>query len=32
MDGYDLVADTTGAAAAAATIYAWGIIRARHGP
>ena len=32
MDGYDLLADTAGAAAAAAALYAWGIIRARNGP
>jgi VanZ family protein len=32
MDAYDLLADTTGAAAAAGALYAWGIIRARHGP
>ena len=32
MDPYDLLADTSGAAAAAGAMYAWGIIRARHGP
>jgi VanZ family protein len=32
MDVYDLLADTTGAAAAAGALYAWGIIRARNGP
>lgn len=32
MDPYDLLADTTGAAAAAGAVYAWGIIRARNGP
>jgi VanZ family protein len=32
MDARDLLADTTGAAAAAGVLYAWGIIRARNGP
>jgi VanZ family protein len=32
MDARDLLADTTGAAAAAGMLYAWGIIRARNGP
>jgi len=32
MDVNDLLADTTGAAAAAGVLYAWGIIRARNGP
>jgi VanZ family protein len=32
MDAYDLLADTTGAAATAGALYAWGIIRARNGP
>jgi VanZ family protein len=32
MDAFDLLADTTGAAVAAVALYAWGIIRARHGP
>jgi VanZ family protein len=32
MDVMDLLADTTGAAAAAGVLYAWGIIRARNGP
>jgi VanZ family protein len=32
MDAYDLLADTTGAAAAAVALYAWGIIWPRNDP